>query len=77
MNILTFSNTLINVNYKRKPNMGDHVAVLESHLGRLASMNTEFDGSTTLFIMISTLKECNEFERLITSVEIMKGDNLS
>lgn len=61
--------------YSREQNMGDHVTVLELQFARLASFETEFDDSTKLTILMSTLKDHSEFEPFITSVAVTKNAN--
>lgn len=51
--------------------MTEHVAVPESQFAILASMETEFDDATKLAVMITTLKDHNEFEPFITQVGVM------
>lgn len=52
--------------YKREQNMVGYYSALESQFTQLTSIKTEFDESTKPAKMILTLKECEEFEPLIT-----------
>lgn len=54
--------------------MGDHVAVLESRFARLAAMRSELDDSMNVIVLITTLKDNNEYEPLITSISTMKEE---
>lgn len=49
-----------------------HIAILESQYAQLASINTEFDDSTKIAIMIGTLENIDELESLATFVFVMK-----
>lgn len=53
--------------------MENFIAILESQLARLGSIDTEFDNLTMIAIMIGTLKNIDELERLLISVSVIKG----
>lgn len=55
--------------------MAYHVAVMESQLPRLASMDTEIYDSTKLGIITSTPGNHSKLKSSITSVGVMKGDD--
>lgn len=54
---------------------GDHVKVQGLQLARVAYRKTEFADATKLAISVLAVKDCNEFEMLITWVEVMEKDN--
>lgn len=55
-----------------EPDMGNYDTILKFQFGRLASMDTEFDDSTIILIIIGTLKIIDVFERLVSSVSVVK-----
>lgn len=77
MNKRSLISNLLKMRYKREQNMDDHVAVPESQFTQLPFMKTEFDDSTRLSRMMSTLNKSNKFEPLITSVGVMKNNSHS
>lgn len=72
INKLKLINSLFNMKYSREQNMENNIARMESEVARLASMDTESDDSTKIDVMIRTLKNIDEFERLDNSESVIK-----
>lgn len=60
-NKLISVNNLLNKRYRRKEDIRDYVAALESQFVRLVSMKTTSDDSTKLAVVISIVNDCNIF----------------
>lgn len=60
INKLSLVNNLLTDRYKLQQSVGDDYAVLKLPFMRLPSMETDFDDSTKLAILISTLEDHNE-----------------
>lgn len=57
--------------------MSDYFTKLEARYWKLESMRTELDDLVKVAIMITTLKDQNEFEPLMKSIRIMKEEEAS
>lgn len=75
VNELTLINNLLNTKCITGQTIGNHKAVLETLCWRLAAMHTDLNDLMKLAIMMATLIECHEYERLITYISVMKEEN--
>lgn len=67
--------SLPNERPEQERSMGDRVTALKSQFARLATMKTQFDSSTRLTKLITTLKEPDKIEPLPITVGMMKHDS--
>lgn len=73
-NKLTVLQTVLNKNDMKNRSMGDHMSILESLYARLAAMQTCWDDSTKVSVLITTLEDIPDFEPFMTSISVIAAE---